>query len=286
MAAIAARLSRTTRSLSPTPQAERYRLRLPLQVRRTLVVAALFGVWEALTGGFGGLLWLQPAVNPALLPPPSAAFAELLVYARSGLLVSDMVTTLGAASVGLLLGLVGGFAAGVLLGLWRAAGDVAEPIFVALNSLPRVALAPVLVIWFALGITSKIVVSLLAVFFLVFFNTYLGVRSIDSQLVNAVRVMGASRIQTARMVMLPAVLEWVFAALRSSVSFGLTAVVVGEFVGATAGLGYRLSIASGVLNTPRVFAILLLLALIGTLVVEAAKCVERRLLHWQPKGEL
>jgi NitT/TauT family transport system permease protein len=229
---------------------------------------------------------MRPAVNPALLPPPSSTLAELLVYARSGLLVADVMATLGAACVGLMLGLLGGFAAGMLLGLWRSAGDVAEPILVGLNSLPRVALAPVLVIWFGLGITSKIVVSLLTVFFLVFFNTYRGVRSIDRQLVNAARVMGATPAQVARMVVVPAVLEWVFAALRTSVSFGLTAVVVGEFVGGTAGLGYRMSIASGVLNTPRVFAILLLLAVIGTLVVEAAKWVEQRLLRWQPRGEV
>jgi NitT/TauT family transport system permease protein len=101
-----------------------------------------------------------------------------------------------------------------------------------------------------------------------------------------VRVMGATRGQTTRLVVVPAVLQWVFAALRTSVSFGLTGVVVGEFVGATGGLGYRMSIASGVLNTPRVFAILFVLALIGTLVVEGAKLVEQRLLRWQPRGDL
>jgi NitT/TauT family transport system permease protein len=283
MATTAARLSRFQRSLNAAPRSGIFPRRTQLQVRRAVVVAVLFGTWEALAGGFGGLM--RPAVNPALLPPPSSTLAELLVYARSGLLVADVMATLGAACVGLMLGLLGGFAAGMLLGLWRSAGDVAEPILVGLNSLPRVALAPVLVIWFGLGITSKIVVSLLTVFFLVFFNTYRGVRSIDRQLVNAARVMGATPAQVARMVVVPAVLEWVFAALRTSVSFGLTAVVVGEFVGGTAGLGYRMSIASGVLNTPRVFAILLLLALIGTLVVEAAKCVEQRLLRWQPRGE-
>jgi NitT/TauT family transport system permease protein len=284
MVTTAARLSRFQRSLNAAPRSGIFPRRTQLQVRRAVVVAVLFGTWEALAGGFGGLM--RPAVNPALLPPPSSTLAELLVYARSGLLVADVMATLGAACVGLMLGLLGGFAAGMLLGLWRSAGDVAEPILVGLNSLPRVALAPVLVIWFGLGITSKIVVSLLTVFFLVFFNTYRGVRSIDRQLVNAARVMGATPAQVARMVVVPAVLEWVFAALRTSVSFGLTAVVVGEFVGGTAGLGYRMSIASGVLNTPRVFAILLLLAVIGTLVVEAAKWVEQRLLRWQPRGEV
>jgi NitT/TauT family transport system permease protein len=201
------------------------------------------------------------------------------------LLASDLGITLGAAALGLVLGTLCGVAAGMLLGSWQSAGEVLEPIRVGLNSLPRVALAPVLVIWFGLGITSKIVVGLLAVFFIVFFNTYIGVRSIDPQLINAVHVMGATRSQTARMVVVPAVSQWVFAALRTSVSFGLTAVVVGEFVGATAGLGYRMAIASGVVNTPRVFAILILLAAVGTLVVESAKYVEQRLLRWRPQGD-
>jgi NitT/TauT family transport system permease protein len=283
VAIASARLPLTRGGLSAWAPRRPGGLRAALLLKRALAVALLLGGWELLTGGFGGLL--RPAVNPALLPPPSAALAELRVYAASGLLASDLATTLGAAAVGLVLGMLGGFAAGMLLGSWRSAGDVFEPILVALNSLPRVALAPVLVIWFGLGITSKIIVGLLAVFFIVFFNTYMGVRSIDRQLVDAVQVMGATRIQTARMVVVPAVLQWVFAALRTSVSFGLTAVVVGEFVGATGGLGYRLSIASGVLNTPRVFAILMLLALVGTLVVEGAKYVEQRLLRWRPQGE-
>ena len=282
MATASARLSRTRGSLTTSTGAHRLR-RPSLVLKRALAVGLILGAWELLTGGFGGLL--QPAVNPALLPPLSTALVELQVYALSGLLLSDLAMTLGAALVGLLLGMLGGCAAGMLLGFWRAAGEVLEPVVVGLNSLPRVALAPVLVIWFGLGLTSKIVVGLLAVFFIVFFNTYMGVRSVDRQLVDAVRVMGATRIQTIRIVIFPAVLQWVFAALRTSVSFGLTAVVVGEFVGATGGLGYRMALASGVLNTARVFAILLLLALVGTLVVEGAKHIEQRLLRWQPRGE-
>jgi NitT/TauT family transport system permease protein len=284
VATTSARLSRNSGGLTAA-RGDRPRSPLTsLGLRRGLAVALLLAAWELFAGGFGGLL--EPAVNPRLLPPPSAAAAELRVYAGSGLLVSDLASTLGAAAAGLVLGVLGGFAVGMLLGTWRSAGDVLEPLFVGLNSLPRVALAPVLVIWFGLGIASKIVISLLAVFFIVFFNTYLGIRSIDRQLVDAVRVMGATRGQTTRLVVVPAVLQWVVAALRTSVRFGLTGVVVGEFVGATGGLGYRMAIASGVLNTPRVFAILVVLALIGTLLVEGAKFVEQRLLRWQPRGEL
>jgi NitT/TauT family transport system permease protein len=247
-------------------------------------VVGLFSVWELLMGGFGGVM--RPVVNPVLLPPPSAAIAELVTYASSGLLLTDLLMTLGAAFSGLLLGLVGGVALGLLLGYWRPVADVVEPILIGLNSLPRVALAPVLLIWFGLGITSKIFLSLFTVFFVVFFNTYLGVRSVDPDLVKAVRVMGATSGQIARIVVLPSVFQWVFAALRTSVSFALTGAVVGEFVGSTSGLGYRMAIASGLLNTPRVFGILLLLAVVGVVLVEVAKRLELRLLRWRPTAQL
>lgn len=256
----------------------------PLWAKRVLVIAGLFALWELLTGGFGRLV--EPAVNAALLPPPSAALADLVTYARSGLLLTDLGITLGAAFAGLLLGTLGGLVLGLILGYWRTVADVVEPIFVAFNSLPRVALAPVLLIWLGLGINSKIFLSMFTVLFVVFFNTYLGVRSVDPELVKAVRVMGATRRQVARMVVIPSVFSWIFAALRTSVSFALTGAVVGEFVGSTAGLGYRMNIASGLLNTPRVFAILLLLMLVGVTLVELAKRVEQRLLKWRPPALL
>ena len=276
MADVAARIHTSGRVGTPPRLGARGRLLF----KQAAAVGVLFGAWELMTGGFGGLI--QPAINPALVPPPSAAVADLVVYARSGLLATDLATTLGAALIGLLLGMLGGLLVGLLLGSWRAGAEIVTPIFVGLNSLPRVALAPLFIVWFGLGMTSKIVLSLLVVFFVVFFNTYVGMRSIDPELTRAVRVMGATRMHTLRIVVVPAVLQWVFAALRTCVSFALTGAVVGEFVGSTGGLGYRMAVASGVLNSPRLFGILLLLGLIGTLLVEMSKRLEQHLLRWQP----
>ena len=123
-------------------------------------------------------------------------------------------------------------------------------------------------------------------FFVVFFNTYLGIRSVDPELVKAVQVMGGSRVHLARFVVLPSVFSWIFAALRTSVSFALTGAVVGEFVGASAGLGYRLNIAAGLLDTKRVYLILLILMVFAVTLVEIAKRVEGRLLRWRPSAVL
>src|SRR2546428_123840 len=195
-------------------------------------------------------------------------------------------SSLTESMVGLAFGMIGGCALGLLLGYWRRASEVVEPVLVSLNSLPRIAVAPILLPWLGLGIASKIALSLFTVFFVVFFNTYLGIRSVDPELVKAVQVMGGTRGDLARFVVLPSVFSWIFAALRTSVSFALTGAVVGEFVGASSGLGYRLSIAAGLLDTKRVYLILLILMVFAVTLVEIAKRLEGRLLRWRPQAAL
>jgi NitT/TauT family transport system permease protein len=253
-----------------------------LALQRAAFVGALLLLWEAATGGFG----IPPVLEPIIVARPSRAFAEIGAYAATGLLAKDLAATLQAASVGLGLGIVGGVAFGLLLAYARGVADTIEPVLVAFNSLPRIALAPVLVIAFGLGITSKIFLAFFTVFFVIFFNTYLGVRSVDPELVKAVRVMGGTRRDLARYVILPSVFSWIFAALRTSVSFALSGAVVGEFVGSTAGLGYRMVISAGLLDTDRTYAILLLLMAIAVTLVELAKRVEDRVLRWRPTSAL
>lgn len=254
-----------------------------LALRRTALIAGIFALWELVTGGFGLDLLLT---SPAIIARPSSSLAEFGPYASSGLLWRDLSTTLTEASIGLALGIVGGAALGLSLGYARPVAEVLEPVLVSLNSLPRIAVAPILLPWFGLGIASKIALSLFTVFFVIFFNTYLGVRSVDPELVKAVQVMGGTRAHLARFVVLPSVFSWIFAALRTSVSFALTGAVVGEFVGASAGLGYRLSIAAGLLDTKRVYLILLILMIFAVTLVEIAKRVEGRLLRWRPTATL
>ncbi len=256
---------------------------IALAARRGALLAALLVAWEAMAGGFGGGLRV---VDPILVARPSSALAEIGRYAASGLLARDLVATLQAAFSGLALGMVLGVALGLALGYARPIAETVEPVLVALNSLPRIALAPVLILAFGLGIASKIFLAFITVFFVVFFNTYLGVQSVDPDLVKAVTVMGGDRLQLARYVVLPSVFAWIFAALRTSVSFALSGAVVGEFVGSTAGLGYRMVIAAGLLDTDRVYAILLLLMAVAITLVELARRVEDRLLRWRPSTTL
>lgn len=246
---------------------------------RILLLGGLLILWEAATGGLG-LGW--QAVERSVIARPSLIAADLADYARSGLLWIDLRATLSEAFMGLLLGAVGGIGIGLLFGYLTTAAGVFEPIMVAMNSLPRITVAPIFILWFGLGTTSKVLLSLFTVFFVMFFNTLMGVRTVDPDLVKVVKVMGGGAREVARMVVVPSVFSWIFAALRTSVSFALTGAVVGEFVGATHGLGYRMYLAAGLMYTERVFAIMLLLMTVGVSLVEISRRIERYLLRWRP----
>lgn len=248
-------------------------------IGRIALIAGLALAWEAGTGGFG-LGW--NVFETAIVARPSLIARDLVAYADSGLLLRDLQATLSAAFLGLFFGTAGGIVVGLVFGRFTSLAAVFEPIMVALNSLPRITVAPILILWFGLGMTSKVVLSLFTVFFVIFFNTFLGVRNVDPELVKAVRVMGGGPRHVARMVVIPSVASWIFAALRTSVSFALTGAVVGEFVGSTRGLGYRMLLAAGTLHTERVFAIMIILMIVGSSLVEISRRVERYLLRWRP----
>ena len=248
-------------------------------LQRVALIGGITLAWEASTGGLG-LGW--QVFERAILARPSLIAVDVLDYAQSGLLVRDLRVTLSAAFMGLFFGVIGGIVVGVLFGYWEKLAAVFEPIMVALNSLPRITVAPILILWFGLGMTSKVILSLFTVFFVIFFNTFLGVRSVDPDLVKAVKVMGGGPRHVARMVIVPSVCSWVFAALRTSVSFALTGAVVGEFVGSSSGLGYRMLLAAGLLYTERVFAIMVILMIVGVSLVEISRRVEQYLLRWRP----
>lgn len=252
---------------------------MKVTVQRIALLVGLGLAWEATTGGLG-LGW--SVFETSILARPSLIAVDLLDYATSDLFVRDLRTTLSEAFLGLFLGGVGGIAVGILFGYWRTVAAVFEPIMVGLNSLPRITVAPILILWFGLGMTSKVMLSLFTVFFVIFFNTFLGVRNVDPDLVKAVKVMGGGPGEVARMVVIPSVFSWIFAALRTSVSFALSGAVVGEFVGSTSGLGYRMLLAAGLLHTERVFSIMLLLMIVAVSLVEMARRVERYLLRWRP----
>ncbi len=185
------------------------------------------------------------------------------------------------------LAFVTGTLAGVALGLWLAlsptAAAVLDPFLKALNSVPRVILAPIFTLWFGLGITSKVALGFTLVFFVAFFNTYQGIREVSPVVLANARMLGASKNQLLRHVYLPSATSWILSSLRTSVGFAVIGAVVGEYLGASAGLGYVISQAEGVFDTTSVFAGIVVLAVFVVLLDVAVSLVEQRLLVWRPE---
>jgi NitT/TauT family transport system permease protein len=256
------------------------RLSMPLQ-RVLLLVLFLLG-WQLAAGG---LIHSVRFVDPFFVSTPTRVYHDLVEGFRGGMLLRDLWTTLYEAGVGLVIGMLSGVAVGLLFSFWRYLDRLLQPFMNVLNALPRPALAPLGILWFGLGPTSKIFIAWSLVFFVAFYNTLEGVRSIDREVLNAIRVMRPSRRKLMRLVILPAVIAWVFAAFRVSVSLALIGAIVGEFVGSTRGLGYQLTTAQGLLDTDRVFSVFVLTGVLAAVLLALAQQVERLVLKWRPTSE-
>ena len=256
---------------------------------RLAILAIVLGAWQYLTGikaisKTPGLYW----IDPFFISRPSA-IAERFLY-----LCSDQVrltlwqmawSTVQSTVWGFLVGVSTGFAAGLVLGRHERPARILEPYIVAFNSLPRIALVPLITMIFGFGLLAKIVLAWTIVFFIVFFNTFQGARSVDADLIHSARFLGATERQIMTTVIVPSTLAWTFASLTPSISFALIGVVVGEFIGGESGggLGYLIIQSLGTLNAADMMVALVVLGVIGIVMALGIKRVEARLLRWRPE---
>jgi NitT/TauT family transport system permease protein len=179
-----------------------------------------------------------------------------------------------------------GAGSGIVIGFWFARQEllaaVFDPYVKAVNALPRVVLAPIFALWFGLGIWSKVALGVTLVFFIVFFNVYQGVKEVSPVILSNARMLGMSERQLMRHVYWPSALSWMFSSLHTSVGFALVGAVVGEYLGSSAGLGYKIQEAEGVFDVTGVFSGMLILAAVVIIVDSLVTLVERRLLVWRP----
>ncbi|MBN9436795.1 ABC transporter permease [Bosea sp. (in: a-proteobacteria)] len=184
------------------------------------------------------------------------------------------------------LAFVIGSAAGVFFGFAFARNAllaaVFDPYIKAANALPRVVLAPIFALWFGLGIWSKVALGFTLVFFIVFFNVYQGVKEVSPTVLANARMLGMNERQLFRHVYWPSALTWMFSSLHTSVGFALVGAVVGEYLGSSAGLGYKIHEAESVFDVTGVFSGMLILALFVILIDSLVTMVENRLLVWRP----
>jgi len=256
---------------------------------RLAILVVVLGAWQYLTGikaisRTPGLYW----IDPFFISRPSAIVARF-VYLTSGevrLTIWRMaLSTVQSTIWGFLVGISTGFGAGLGLGRHDRLARILEPYIIAFNSLPRIALVPLITMIFGFGLLAKIVLAWTIVFFIVFFNTFQGARSVDADLIHSARFLGASQRQIMRTVVVPSTLAWAFASMTPSISFALIGVVVGEFLGGESGggLGYLIIQSLGTLNAADMMVALLTLGVIGIVMALGIRQVERRLLRWRPE---
>ncbi|SDR39200.1 NitT/TauT family transport system permease protein [Rhizobiales bacterium GAS113] len=244
-----------------------------LAARRLVVLATMLGLWEALAR-FGVL-------NPFYVPPPSKVAATLFALFTEGEIWTHMEATFGAALLGLALGVMVGAFLGVAAALLPHLGEILNPAMTVLNAVPRIILAPLFVIWFGIGIASKVAVTFVLIAVLFFFAIYTGIKEVDQRLVERVKTLGGGRSVLLREVYLPAVTAWALSNLKIAVGFAFTGAVVGEFVASSRGLGYLLSFAQSTYNASLTLALLLLIMVVVFVLFALAGTLEKRLLRWR-----
>lgn len=241
-------------------------------VLRILVGVAILGFWEFSSGRL---------IDKLFVSSPSAVSLRLWRWIGNGTLVDNLSITLWATFLGFMVGSLIGFSLGLLFGRFRALAEVMDPYITALYSIPKIALAPLFIIWFGIGIESKVAVSASIVFFVVFLNTYAGVRDVNPLYVNAIRIMGGSQWNVLRSVIIPSATSWVITGLKVSVPYALVGTVIGEFMSSNRGIGFLISQATGLFDTTSVFAGLIILAVVGAIFNEVLGRLENRLLRWR-----
>lgn len=236
------------------------------------LVVCWLALWEATAWRFNSDFWTSR---------PSAVAAALLRWWQSGTLATDLKLTLSAAAGGFVIGSAAGGVVGFVLGWVKRLGNLFEPIILSIYTLPKIALAPLFVLWFGIGLFNKVMFSGMLVFFMVFFTTFQGVRQVDRDLVENARVLGASRWDIWTKIAIPYSAVWVFTGVRIGLPYALIGAIVGEFIAAEAGVGFRIKEATSFFDTASVFAGLVVLMVISGALLGILKLVEKRALRWQ-----
>ena len=220
-------------------------------------------------------------LDPFFISSPSKVFAKLWQWTVNGQLWLHLSITLQATAAGFLIGAAIGFALGLLFGRFKFAAEVFDPYITAIYSLPKIALAPLFIMWFGIGLASKVAVSAAIVFFVVFLNTFSGVREVNPLYIHSTQIMGASQWAVMRTVTIPSAAAWVITGLKVSVPYALVGTVIGEFMSANRGIGFIISQASGLFDTTSVFTGLIVLAIVGALINSGLKRFEGWVLRWR-----
>jgi NitT/TauT family transport system permease protein len=256
------------------------RRKLAVWGARLLLAVVVIGGWQLLTDA--------KVIDKFFWGQPSGIVTQLRDWINHGTQYGSIWLqiwiTLKEALLGFLVGVAAGVVVGVGLGQSRFLADVLQPYIKILNAIPRIVLGSLFTVALGLGTGSKVLLAGVLVFFVVFFNAYQGVREVDQNLINNARVLGASRLQVTRHVVLPSAVTWILASLHVAFGFAIIGAIVGEFLGAQKGLGLVIATSQNNFNPNGVFAAMLIIAIVALTAEGLIGALERRLMVWRPQS--
>jgi NitT/TauT family transport system permease protein len=247
--------------------------RLAVNLWRLGVFVGVTGLWQL---GSNAKLF-----DPGILPSPSLIWNHLVKWILDGTLVFQSWITIQETLAGFVIGAVGGIVLGFAIGRYPRLAEVLDPFILAIYSVPKVALAPLFLVWFGIGIFMKIVLAAVTVVFIVFFNTLAGVRNVDRDLVDAVWLMGAKPRDVLFKVLVPSAMSWALTGVRISIPYALIGAIIGELIASNRGIGYLISSSASQYDTAGVFAALIVLTILAMLLNAIVDEIDRRLSKWK-----
>jgi NitT/TauT family transport system permease protein len=239
---------------------------------RAAILLGFLAAWQLASGRL---------IPKMFVSDPVSIGTTIAQWIQDGSLWNHVTTSLITLLIGYVLGATIGIAAGFLLGLMRFADRTLAPFIAALYGLPKVALLPLFVIFLGIGIESKVALVAVVVAFLLFYNTRDGVRDIDPDLIDSLRLLGATQLETLRKVMLPAALPWIYTGLRVAVGYALTTTVVGEVLSSNRGIGYLIESSAGRFNSAGVFAAVVVLVVLSLIITATLSRMELSSSRWR-----
>ena len=255
---------------------QRYGGTVTVWISRVVLVAVVVVIWQLAAGSL---------FDTTFTSRPSEIWAKLVLWADNGTLWSNTLITIEEVLLGFATGASAGAVAGFVLATLRTVYRVLDPFILALYAIPKVALAPLFIIWFGIGMNMKVVLAAVTVFFLVFLNTAAGVRQVDRGLIDAVRLMGGGRREVTFKVILPASMTGLLTGLKVAIPYALIGAVIGELVASNRGLGYLINDAAAQFDTAGVFAALVVLSVIAAILNLGVTMIDRRVSRWKPLEE-
>ena len=245
------------------------------------ILVAVIVVWEV--GSKVEVSEDKFLIDPFFFSRPSRMLSRIVEWLQDGTIEKNIVVTLYEAVGAFVTGVLGGVVVGFLLGRSDFWARVFSPYIQVLNALPRLIFAPILILLLGLDERSKIALGFSLVFFIVFFNAFQGVRDVDRNVLNNARMLGANERELTRHVLLPSAMSWILASLHTSVGFAMVGAVVGEYIGASRGIGYVIAHSEGNLDATGVWSGMVVLCVFVVIIEVLVTQVERRLVRWKPQ---